>query len=81
MTVRSDQPGVQFYTGNYLDGIAGRAGTVYKRNHGFCLETQKFPDSPNRPQFPSATLRPGERYSHTTVHVFGTSASRPTGAW
>ena len=81
MTVRSDQPGVQFYTGNYLDGIAGRGGTVYKQNHGFCLETQKFPDSPNRPHFPSATLRPGERYSHTTVHVFGNSASRPMGTW
>lgn len=81
MAVRSDQPGVQFYTGNYLDGISGRGGTVYKRNHGFCLETQKFPDSPNRPQFPSATLRSGERYSHTTVHAFGASATAPNGAW
>ena len=70
MTVRTDQPGVQFYTGNYLDGLAGHGGRVYARNHGFCLETQRFPDSPNRPHFPSATLRPREHYSHTTVHTF-----------
>lgn len=122
MSVRSDQPGVQFYTGvrhrpsnrarrpthartpstvapaciaptrglrvvrgaaqNFLDGLAGRGGTVYHRHHAFCLETQKFPDSVNRPHFPSVTLRPGERYSHVTVHQFGCSPDAPPeGAW
>ena len=82
MTVRSDQPGVQFYTGNYLDGIVGRGGAVtYHKHHGFCLETQKFPDSPNRPYFPSVTLRPGEDYRHATVYAFGASVGRPSGPW
>ena len=53
MSVRSDQPGVQLYTGNYLDGVAGRGGVTYAKHHGFCLETQHFPDSANQPQFPS----------------------------
>ena len=82
MSVRSDQPGVQFYTGNYLDGLAGRGvGTSYGQHHGFCLETQTFPDAVNRPHFPSPVLRPGEKYSHVTVHTFGASASAPTGEW
>ena len=81
MSVRSDQPGVQFYTGNYLDGLSGRGGTSYGQHHGFCLETQTFPDAVNRPHFPSPVLRPGEKYSHVTVHTFGASASAPTGEW
>lgn len=120
MSVYSDQPGVQFYTGscarspemnssehgavessalssscarnthartrrssllpctgNYLDGVAGRGGTSYGRNHGFCLETQTFPDAVNRPHFPSPVLRPDERYTHVTVHDFGCSPGAP----
>lgn len=73
--------GVQFYTGNYLEGVAGRAGTCYYKHHGFCLETQTFPDAINRPQFPSALLRPGQQYAHTTVFAFGASRTPPTGEW
>jgi aldose 1-epimerase len=63
------QPGVQFYSGNFLDGsITGKAGQVYAKHSGFCLETQHFPDSPNQPTFPSTVLRPGERYAHTTIY-------------
>lgn len=73
MRVRTDQPGVQFYTGNYLDGFAGRHGVTYGKHHGFCLETQHFPDSVNQPHFPSMLLKPGERYTHVTTHDFGTA--------
>jgi aldose 1-epimerase len=71
MEVYTTQPGVQFYTGNFLDG--GPAGGGYPRNAGFCLETQHYPDSPNRPEFPSVVLRPGETYHEITVHRFGIS--------
>lgn len=81
MAVRTDQPGVQYYTGNYLDGVAGRGGTAYGKHHGLCLETQRFPDSVNRPHFPSAILRPGEVYTHTTVHQFGASRTPPEGPY
>lgn len=81
MTVRSDQPGVQFYTGGFLDGVVGRGGVEFHKHHGFCLETQNFPDAVNRPHFPCAILQPGERYTHVTVHEFGHSASPPVGAW
>eukprot|EP00931_Biecheleriopsis_adriatica_P118280 TRINITY_DN93718_c0_g1_i1.p1 TRINITY_DN93718_c0_g1~~TRINITY_DN93718_c0_g1_i1.p1 ORF type:complete len:375 (-),score=53.24 TRINITY_DN93718_c0_g1_i1:73-1197(-) len=78
MTVRSDQPGVQFYTGNYLTGHAGRQGKgTYSKHHGFCLETQLPPDAINRAHFPSAMLRPGQTYKHVTVHEFGSSSSPP----
>lgn len=70
MDVRTTDPGVQLYTGNHLKGTVGKSGHVYEKRHGFCLETQKFPDSPNKPQFPSAVLRPGETYEHTTVFQF-----------
>ena len=79
MSVRTDQPGVQFYTGNYLEGKPGRGGVAYGRHHGFCLETQHFPDSVNQGHFPPVVLRPGERYSHTTEHCFGASAAPPEG--
>jgi aldose 1-epimerase len=73
MDISSDQPGVQFYSGNFLDGtIRGKAGGVYGYRYGFCLETQHFPDSPNQPGFPSTILQPGERYSTSTVFRFGT---------
>ncbi len=73
LDVSTDQPGVQFYTGNFLDGsIRGKGGRVYAHRFAFCLETQHFPDSPNQPGFPSAILRPGERYQSRTVFRFGT---------
>jgi aldose 1-epimerase len=70
MEVRTTDPGVQLYTGNHLKGLAGKGGHVYPARHGFCLETQKFPNSPNHSHFPSATLRPAETYRHTTVFKF-----------
>lgn len=73
MEVLSDQPGVQFYTGNYMDGsLIGKTGEVYAYQTGFCLETQHFPDSVNHPNFPSTILRPGEVFQSTTIHRFGT---------
>jgi aldose 1-epimerase len=72
LDVYTDQPGVQFYSGNFLDGsIVGKGGHVYKHRFGFCLETQHFPDSPNHPAFPSTVLRPREQYRSRTVFVFG----------
>lgn len=71
MEVLTTEPGVQFYTGNFLDGtVTGKGGTVYRRRYGLCLECQHFPDSPNRPQFPSTVLKPGQRYTQTTVYRF-----------
>ncbi|HOW24966.1 MAG TPA: aldose epimerase family protein [Bacteroidales bacterium] len=71
MEVLTDQPGMQFYSGNFLNGsITGKQGKKYEQYYGFCLETQHFPDSPNQPSFPSAILRPGEEYRSTTVYRF-----------
>jgi len=71
MEVYTTEPGIQFYSGNFLDGsITGKTGKVYHKHYGFCLETQHFPDSPNQPQFPSVTLNPGEVYTHKTVFKF-----------
>jgi len=71
LEVWTTQPGVQFYTGNFLDGsVTGKEGHVYKRRYGFCLETQHFPDSPNRPEFPSTILKPGEKFRQSTVFKF-----------
>ncbi len=71
MEVWTTQPGVQFYTGNFLDGTyIGKNGTVYNRRAGFCFETQHYPDSPNQPEFPSTVLRPGETYHSTTEYRF-----------
>lgn len=72
MTVLTDQPGVQLYTGNHLSGQLGKGGTPYVRHGSFCLETQNFPDAPNQPNFPSAVLRPGETYRQTCVYAFDT---------
>ena len=72
MTIYTTQPGVQLYTGNFLDGsVVGKEGKAYLKNFGFCLETQHYPDSPNKPQFPSTVLRPGEVFRSTTLHRFG----------
>lgn len=73
--VKTDQPGIQFYTGNYMDGSStGKGGVPHKSRTGFCLETQVFPDSPNQPELSNAVLRPGETYTHNMVHVFKTKA-------
>jgi aldose 1-epimerase len=68
MEIQTTEPGIQFYSGNFLDGteISGK----YPQYSGFCLETQHFPDSPNRPEWPSTILKPGEQYFHKTVHTF-----------
>lgn len=71
MEVFTTEPGVQLYTANHLDGVRGKAGHVYNRRNAFCLETQHYPDSPNKPSFPSTTLRPGETYESRTVYAFG----------
>ena len=71
MEVLTTEPGIQFYSGNFLDGtITGKGGQVYKQRYGFCLETQHFPDSPNKPGFPSTVLKPGRRYETTTIYRF-----------
>ena len=71
LEVRSDQPGLQFYTGNFLDGtIHGKGGKVYPYRGALCLETQHFPDSPNKPSFPSTELKPGQTYHTVTVYRF-----------
>lgn len=73
MTVTTDRPGVQLYTGNFLGGTPlGKDGAQYPKHGGFCLETQAFPDAPNHPTFPSAVLRAGERFESTTIYRFGT---------
>lgn len=71
MEVTTSEPGVQLYTGNFLDGtITGKGGHVYARRTGFCLETQHYPDSPNQKDFPTTILRPGEAYRSRTVYAF-----------
>jgi aldose 1-epimerase len=73
LEMATTQPATQFYTGNFLDGtITGKGGKVYGKRSGFCLETQHFPDSPNKPAFPSSILKPGETYSQSTTFTFGT---------
>ncbi|MFE2432851.1 aldose epimerase family protein, partial [Streptomyces sp. NPDC059373] len=73
LRIATTEPGVQFYTANFLDSsFPGTSGRVYRPGDAFCLETQHFPDSPNQPSFPSTVLRPGETYRTTTVHTFGT---------
>jgi aldose 1-epimerase len=73
MEIYTTEPGVQLYTGNFLDGsLTGKAGKVYKKHYAFCLETQHFPDSPNKPNFPSVVLLPGQKYTTVTVHKFST---------
>jgi aldose 1-epimerase len=73
MKVLTDQPGIQFYSGNFLDGsIKGKAGKPYESHAALCLETQHYPDSPNHPSFPSTELKPGERYHTVTVFSFST---------
>jgi aldose 1-epimerase len=71
MQVLTTEPGMQFYSGNFLDGsITGKDSKVYQRRYGFCLEAQHYPDSPNEPKFPSVVLNPGQRYTQTTIYKF-----------
>jgi len=73
MEVRTTEPGVQLYTGNWLNkSVTGKAGKVYGKHGGLCLETQHFPDSPNKPAFPSVVLRPGQKFASVTVFKFST---------
>ncbi|MBI4326614.1 MAG: galactose mutarotase [Chloroflexi bacterium] len=72
MEVWSTEPGLQFYSGNFLDGtIKGKVGWVYQFRNGFCMEPQHYPDSPNQPGFPSTVLKPGETYKNTILYKFG----------
>ena len=71
MEVWTTEPGVQFYTGNFLDGtLTGKSGKIYQRRYGFCFETQHYPDSPNHPAFPTTTLKKGATYRSTTIYKF-----------
>jgi len=76
LNVRTEEPGIQFYCGNFLDGTnIGKGGHAYQYRNGFCLETQHYPDSPNKPDFPSTILKPGEKYETRTVYQFTTTAT------
>lgn len=80
LEVWTTEPGVQFYTGNFLDGtLSGKAGKPYPRRSGFCFETQHYPDSPNQPAFPTTTLRRGATYRSTTIYKFRNRASTQAG--
>ncbi len=71
MEVYTTEPAIQFYGGNFMPGVTGKAGKFYPYRGAFCLETQHYPDSPNQPQFPSTVLRPGETYKHICIYKFG----------
>jgi aldose 1-epimerase len=71
LEVFSTEPGLQFYSGNFLDGtLKGKGGWVYQFRNGFCMEPQHFPDSPNKPEFPSVVLKPGQTYHNTIIYKF-----------
>jgi aldose 1-epimerase len=71
MDVQTTEPGLQFYTGNFLDGkVKGKGGVAYKKHYGFCLEAQHYPDSVNHPTFPTTILKPGETYTEGTTYKF-----------
>jgi aldose 1-epimerase len=73
LSVLTTEPGIQFYSGNFLDGrLYGASGRAYRQTDGLCLETQHYPDSPNKPQFPSTLLRPGQTYETSTIYAFST---------
>ena len=73
MAIHTTEPGVQFYTGNFLDGtLTGKGGKMYNKHYAFCLETQHFPDSPNKSDFPTVVLLPGQKYTSETVYKFST---------
>ena len=71
MEIHTAQPAIQFYGGNFLDGkVKGKGSAAYPYRSGMCLESQKFPDSPNQSAFPNCILKPGETYKHTMIHRF-----------
>ena len=71
LSVFTTEPGMQVYTGNFLDGtVTGRDGIVYNKRTAICLETQKYPDTPNKPDWPSAYLSPGEKYTSRCIYKF-----------
>ncbi|OQA65487.1 MAG: Aldose 1-epimerase [Firmicutes bacterium ADurb.Bin262] len=72
MDIQTDLPGVQLYTGNFLNGAPGKGGRPLEKHAGFCLETQYYPDSPNRPDFPSCVFKAGEHYRSKTSFLFST---------
>jgi aldose 1-epimerase len=73
LEIFTTEPGIQFYSGNFLDGtLVGTSGRMYRQGDGFALETQHYPDSPNQPNFPSTVLRPGQVYNTTTIYQFST---------
>ena len=73
LSIYTTEPGIQFYSGNFLDGtLVGTSGNMYRQGDGFALETQHYPDSPNQPSFPSTVLRPGEEYETRTIYQFST---------
>ena len=72
LEIHTTEPGIQFYTGNFLFGQKGKKGKTYVHRGALCLETQHYPDSVNKPNFPNTILRPGKTYTHTTVHRFAT---------
>jgi aldose 1-epimerase len=75
MSIRTTQPGLQVYSGNFLDcTLRGKGGVAYPRHAGMCLETQHLPDSPNQPAFPATRLAPGEAFQHTTIYAFSTKS-------
>jgi aldose 1-epimerase len=75
LSMYSDQPGIQFYSGNFLDGtLYGTGGRAYRQGDGFALETQHYPDSPNQPNFPSTVLRPGQTFASSTVYAFSSDS-------
>ncbi|MBQ8735653.1 MAG: galactose-1-epimerase, partial [Bacteroidaceae bacterium] len=72
LEVYTDEPGIQIYTGNFLDGtVKGKKAIAYPQRSAICLETQKYPDTPNKPEWPSAILKPGEKYTSHCIFVFG----------
>jgi aldose 1-epimerase len=74
LEIFTTEPGIQFYSGNFLDGtLVGTSGRMYRQGDGFALETQHYPDSPNKPNFPSTVLRPGQVYKTSTIYQFSTS--------
>ena len=80
LEVLTDAPGLQLYAGNSLNGaVVGPSGRAYRQSDGLCFETQAFPDAPNHPNFPSAILRPGERFRSTTLFRFSTDAASNAG--
>lgn len=76
MEVLTDNEGLQLYSGNYLTGVKGKSGKKYNFRNGFCLETQSFPDSPNKPHFPSPVLKKGEIYKHKTIYKFSRGGTK-----